>query len=111
MHRYVCSVFEMEHQSLVGIYHRVININAVPEYYDEVYKQIEANKKCAKTQSKHLETEFCRAYRLSRPLREFCVSDFRQNQEYHVINVHDEGLFPLVTFLPGGWDGMLAGTA
>ena len=26
------------------------NINAVPEYYNEVYKQIEANKKCAKTQ-------------------------------------------------------------
>ena len=25
------------------------NINAVPEYYEEVYKQIEANKKCAKT--------------------------------------------------------------
>ena len=45
------------------------------------------------------------------PLREFCVSVFRQNQEYHVINVHDEGLFPLVTFLPEGWDGMRAGTA
>ena len=46
-----------------------------------------------------------------RPLREFCVSDFRQNQEYHVFNVHDEGLFPLSTFLPEGWDGMRAGTA
>ena len=46
-----------------------------------------------------------------RPLREFCVSDFRQNQEYHVINVQDEGLFPLTTFLPEGWDGMRAGTA
>ena len=46
-----------------------------------------------------------------RPLREFCVSDFRQNQEYHVINVQDEGLFPLSTFLPEGWDGMRAGTA
>ena len=46
-----------------------------------------------------------------RPLREFCVSVFRQNQEYYVFNVHDEGLFPLVTFLPEGWDGMRAGTA
>ena len=43
-----------------------------------------------------------------RPLREFCVSDFRQNQEYHVINVHDGGLFPLVTPVPEGWDGMRA---
>ena len=42
------------------------------------------------------------------PLREFCVSDFRQNQEYHVINVQDEGLFPLVTPVPEGWDGMRA---
>ena len=46
-----------------------------------------------------------------RPLREFCVSDFRQNQEYHVINVQDEGLFPLSTPVPEGWDGMRAGTA
>ena len=46
-----------------------------------------------------------------RSLREFCVSDFRQNQEYHVFNVQDEGLFPLVTSLPEGWDGMRAGTA
>ena len=44
----------------------------------------------------------------SGPLREFCVSDFRQNQEYHVINVHDGGLFPLSKFLPVGWDGMRA---
>ena len=44
-------------------------------------------------------------------LREFCVSDFRQNQEYHVINVHDGGLFPLSTPVPEGWDGMRAGTA
>ena len=42
------------------------------------------------------------------PLREFCVSDFRQNQEYHVINVQDGGLFPLVTPVPEGWDGMRA---
>ena len=40
------------------------------------------------------------------PLGKFCVSVFRQNQEYHVINVHDEGLFPLVISLPAGWDGM-----
>ena len=41
----------------------------------------------------------------------FCVSVFRQNQEYHVFNVHDGGLFPLVTSLPEGWDGMRADTA
>ena len=41
-----------------------------------------------------------------RPGGKFCVSVFRQNQEYHVINVHDEGLFPLVISLPAGWDGM-----
>ena len=45
---------------------------------------------------------------IQRPLREFCVSDFRQNQEYHVFNVQDEGLFPLVTPVPEGWDGMRA---
>lgn len=45
------------------------------------------------------------------PLRKFCVSVFRQNQEYHIINVHDWGLFPLATAFPGGWDGMCAGTA
>ena len=27
-------------------------------------------------------------------LREFCVSVFRQNQEYHVINVHDGAYSP-----------------
>lgn len=48
---------------------------------------------------------------LIRPLRKFCVSVFRQNQEYHIINVHDWGLFPLATAFPGGWDGMCAGTA
>ena len=43
-----------------------------------------------------------------RPHVEFCVSEFRQTQEYHVINVHDGGLFPLVTSLPEGWGGMRA---
>ena len=43
-----------------------------------------------------------------RPLRKFCVSVFRQNQEYYIINVHDWGLFPLATAFPGGWDGMRA---
>ena len=43
-----------------------------------------------------------------RPLRKFCVSVIRQNQEYHVINVHDGGLFPLSTSLPEVWDGMRA---
>ena len=58
-----------------------------------------------------IEAMLAKGVLLVRPLREFCVSVFRQNQEYHVINVHDEGLFPLVTFLPEGWDGMRAGTA
>ena len=35
--------------------------------------------------------------------RKFCVSVIRQNQEYHVINVHDGGLIPLVNVLPAGW--------
>ena len=42
------------------------------------------------------------------PGRKFCVSDIRQSQEYHVINVHIWGLFPLVTAFPGGWGGMRA---
>ncbi len=46
---------------------------------------------------------------LKRPLRKFCVSVFRQNQEYHIMHVHDWGLFPLGTAFPGGWDGMRAG--
>ena len=45
------------------------------------------------------------------PGGKFCVSVFRQNQEYHIINVHDWGLFPLATAFPGGWDGMRAETA
>ena len=45
---------------------------------------------------------------VSRPLRIFCVNVIRQNQEYHVINVHDGGLFPLSTSLPEVWDGMRA---
>ena len=43
-----------------------------------------------------------------RHARKFCVSEFRQTQEYHVYNVHDWGLFPLSTAFPGGWDGMRA---
>ena len=39
---------------------------------------------------------------LRRPHVEFCVSEFRQTQEYHVINVHDGGLFPLSIALPVG---------
>ena len=46
--------------------------------------------------------------RSQRSLRKFCVSVFRQNQEYHIIHVHDWGLFPLSTAFPGGWDGMRA---
>ena len=48
---------------------------------------------------------------VNRPLRKFCVGVFRQNQEYHIIHVHDGGLFPLSTSFPEGWDGMRAGTA
>ena len=44
----------------------------------------------------------------NRLLRKFCVSEFRQNQEFHVINVHNEGLFPLTTPLPIEHDGMRA---
>ena len=47
--------------------------------------------------------------RSKRPGEKFCVSVFRQNQEYHIINVQDWGLFPLVTAFPGGRDGMRAG--
>ena len=43
-----------------------------------------------------------------RLLRKFCVSEFRQNQEFHVINVHNDGLFPLTTSLPIERDGMRA---
>ena len=36
-----------------------------------------------------------------RPGGKFCVSDIRQSQEYHVINVHIWGLIPLGRFFPG----------
>ena len=42
------------------------------------------------------------AERYHGPHVEFCVSEFRQTQEYHVINVHDGGLFPLSTAFPVG---------
>ena len=48
------------------------------------------------------------AERLPGLLRKFCVSEFRQNQEFHVINVHNDGLFPLATTLPIERDGMRA---
>ena len=38
--------------------------------------------------------EFERHFHNERHLREFCVSVFRQNQEYHVINVHDGAYSP-----------------
>ena len=41
-------------------------------------------------------------------LRKICVIEFRQNQEFHVINVHNDGLFPLTTSLPIERDGMRA---
>ena len=40
--------------------------------------------------------------------RKFCVSDIRQSQKYHMINVHIWGLFPLVTAFLGGRGGMRA---
>ena len=55
--------------------------------------------------------ECCLHHQPQRALRKFCVSDIRQNQEYHIIHVHDGGLFPLSPAFPGGWDGMRAGTA
>ena len=45
---------------------------------------------------------------IGRLLGKFCVSEFRQNQEFHVINVHNDGLFPLTTSLPIERDGMRA---
>ena len=53
------------------------------------------------------EDVFCHLHS-SRLLRKFCVSEFRQNQEFHVINVHNDGLFPLTTSLPIERDGMRA---
>ena len=35
--------------------------------------------------------------------RKFCVSGFRQTQEYRICNVHDRGVFPFLTGFPGGW--------
>ena len=32
--------------------------------------------------------------KINRPLRKFCVSDFRQKQEYHMYAVHDEACSP-----------------
>ena len=35
--------------------------------------------------------------------RKFCVSVLRQNQEWHEINVHTWGRYPLTNPVPGGW--------
>ena len=43
--------------------------------------------------------------------RKFCVSDFRQTQEYHSYNVHNRGEYPCPPLSPSGWNGMRAGTA
>lgn len=45
---------------------------------------------------------------IPRLLRKFCVSEFRQNQGFHIINVHNDGLFPLTASLPIERDGMRA---
>lgn len=33
-----------------------------------------------------------------RPFKKFCVSDSRQNQEYHILNMQDERLFLMPKF-------------
>ena len=43
--------------------------------------------------------------------RKFCVSDFRQTQEYHSYNVHNRANTPCPPLSPSGWNGMRAGTA
>ena len=73
---------------------------------EKIRKDIEKTKEKIAEQQKRL-----RSLARHRPGGKFCVSVFRPNQEYHIINVHDWGLFPLVTAFPGGWDGMRAGTA
>ena len=52
-----------------------------------------------------------RNYRLSGHGRKFCVSDFRQTQEYHSYNVHNRANTPCPPLSPSGWNGMRAGTA
>ena len=48
---------------------------------------------------------------LPRHGRKFCVSDFRQTQEYHSYNVHNRANTPCPPLSPSGWNGMRAGTA
>ena len=43
--------------------------------------------------------------------RKFCVSDFRQTQEYHSYDVHNRAYIPCPLSSPGGGNGMRAGTA
>ena len=43
--------------------------------------------------------------------RKFCVSDFRQTQEYHSYNVNNRANTPCPPLSPSGWNGMRAGTA
>lgn len=71
-------------------------------------KKLSEYLKRGKAVARPLAVTIKRVNEIVRPLREFCVSDFRQNQEYHVFNVQDEGLFPLSTPVPEGWDGMRA---
>ena len=40
--------------------------------------------------------------RFARPLRKFCVSDFRQKQEYHMYAVHDGAYSPCLSLSQEG---------
>lgn len=64
-------------------------------------KKARADAKAAE-ETKKAEAESVLKKLLAGPLRKFCVSDIRQNQEYHIIHVHDGGFFPLSTAFPGG---------
>lgn len=55
-----------------------------------------------------MEKKKCSRFCPSRHGGKFCVSDIRQSQKYHMINVHIWGLFPLVTAFLGGRGGMRA---
>lgn len=60
---------------------------------------------------KQLNEEFNAVHRLDGHGRKFCVSDFRQTQEYHSYDVHNRANTPCPPLSPSGWNGMRAGTA
>ena len=74
-------------------------------------KRIQVAQDTTKTKSSMRTLPLVPVFKDKRHGRKFCVSDIRQNQEFHIINVHDGGLFPLSISVPAGRDGMRAGTA